>query len=61
MTDRRVYFFLSAAFVVFLARPLVPQYHWLTLTVIVIYLLFAVAFAFASLSTSRHARNNGHL
>jgi hypothetical protein len=61
MTDRRVYFFLAAAIVVFLVQPLVPQYRWLTLTVTAVYLLFALAFALASLSTSRRAKVNGHL
>ena len=61
MTDRRVYFFLVAALIVFLVQPLVPQFRWLTLTVTVIYLLFALAFALASLSADRHARRNGHL
>jgi Ca2+/Na+ antiporter len=61
MTDRRVYFFLAAALVVALVQPLVPQFRWLTLTVIVVYLSFALAFALSSMSASRHARRNGHL
>lgn len=61
MKDRRVYFFLAAALVVFLVQPLVPQFRWLTLTVTVIYLLFALAFAVASMSADNHARKNGRL
>jgi hypothetical protein len=56
--DRRVYFFLIAALVVFLVQPLVPQYRWLTLTVTGIYLLFALAFALASISADNHAKKN---
>jgi thiol:disulfide interchange protein len=59
--DRRVYFFLVAAVVVFLVQPLVPQFRWLTLTVTVIYLLFALAFALASIAADNHAKRNGHL
>ena len=61
MTDRRVFFFLSAALIVFLVQPLVPQYRWLTLTVTGVYLLFALAFALASASATRHARKDGRL
>jgi Ca2+/Na+ antiporter len=61
MTDRRVYFFLAAAFVVFVVQPLVPQFRWLTLAVIVVYLVFALAFALSSLSARNHARRNGRL
>jgi hypothetical protein len=57
--DRRVYFFLGAALVVFLVQPLVPQYRWLTLIVTVIYLLFALGFGLASISADKHARRNG--
>lgn len=61
MKDRRVYFFLVAALLVFLVQPLVPQFRWLTLTVTGIYLLFALGFGMASISADKHARRNGHL
>lgn len=61
MTDRRVYFFLGAAVAVAAVQPLVPQYRWVTLSVVGIYLVFAGLFAAADLSAKREARRNGHL
>ena len=61
MKDRRVYFFLVAALVVFLVQPLVPQFRWLILAVTLIYLLFALGFGLASISANNHAKRNGHL
>jgi hypothetical protein len=60
VTDRRTYFFLGAALAVALVQPLVPQYRWLTLSVIVIYLVFAGLFAAADYSTKRSAKRNGY-
>ena len=60
MTDRRTYFFLGAALAVALVQPLVPQYRWITVTVIAIYLVFAALFAAADFSAKRSAKRNGH-
>lgn len=61
MTDRRTYFFLGAALAVAAVQPLVPQYRWVTLSVVVIYLVFAALFATADFSARRAAKRNGHV
>ncbi|HJQ76497.1 MAG TPA: hypothetical protein VJ948_04455 [Acidimicrobiia bacterium] len=61
MTDRRTYFFLGAALAVAAVQSLVPQYRWVTMTLVALYLLFAVLFAAADISARRAARRNGHL
>jgi hypothetical protein len=61
MTDRRTYFFLGAALLIALVRPLVPQYRWVTIAVLATYLALAALFGAADISARRTAKRNGHV